>query len=117
MKRQSSNIKITKGSSITSVSNENQHQADIQIIGAAAFNMVTQRKRRNKEGLQIGSLTMAQIDQELRKRNATELINDSDVLIPSLTMDEVVQKLPPKYRDLKKVFDQSKAKQLPPHRS
>ena len=92
---------------------------NIQMISAAIFNMLAQRERRRREDVQLYFLTINQIDRELKKRQIVKSDNNenADVAISSLIMNEVLQKLSSKYRDLKKIFDQTKVKLLSSHRS
>ena len=111
-------IKTTKVIIISSISDEEKGSMNIQMISAATFNMLVQRERRQREDVQLYFLTIDQIDRELKKRQIVKSSNnDDDVAISSLTMNEVLQKLSSKYRDLKKTFDQAKVKLLSSHRS
>ena len=76
------------------------------MISAAIFNMLVQRERRQREDVQLYSLIINQIDRELKKRQIVKLSNNNDdVAISSLNMNEILQKLSSKYRDLKKIFN------------
>ena len=87
------------------------------MISAAIFNMLAQRERRQREDVQLYFLIIDQIDRELKKRQTVKSSNnDNDVAISSLIINKILQKLSSKYRDLKKIFDQTKAKLLSSHR-
>ena len=116
--RQSFIIKTTKIIIISNIFDEEKNSMNIQMISAAIFNMLAQRERRQREDVQLYFLTIDQIDRELKKRQTVKSDNNenADVAISSLTMNEMLQKLSSKYRDLKKIFDQTKAKLLLSHR-
>ena len=84
-------IKATKVIIINSIFDEKESSMNIQMISAAIFNMLAQRERRQREDVQLYSLTIDQIDRELKKRQIVKSSNnDDDVAISSLTMNEML---------------------------
>lgn len=87
---------------------------DIAEISASAFNFWAQNQR--KYNTHCFSLTIAEIDKMI-KQNQEDQPTDQINEVSEMTEEMIKQKLPKEYHDLVDVFDQAKARVLPPHRS
>lgn len=89
---------------------------DIAPISAAAFYRLNSRTHR-KKGVKCFSLTISAITEELLRRVPHDGENCLELkALSEMTMEQVLQKLPEEFHDLKEAFDRSKANELPPHR-
>ena len=100
---------------------EAQEKLDIAEISAPAFYIWAKNERKYR--VQCFSLTMKQIDEAIQSEDAVPAKRIGNLLpldqireITEASRDEILQKLPKEYHDLIDVFDQFKAKELPPHR-
>lgn len=72
-------------------------------VTASTFAGLAKRSKKASSEVELFAATLADIEKALRVK-------------PRLSLDEIIQKLPPHYRSFASVFDPNEASKLPPHR-
>ena len=90
---------------------EENKALNIAEISATAFYMYARNQK--KRDVQCFSMTMAEMEKAIQDGSMLDQIHE----VSEATEGTIKQKLPKEYHDLIDVFDRSKAKELPPHRS
>ena len=76
------------------------------------------RRSERKKGFNCFSLTISSIDEELLRRAKAKDVEENVEIkaLTELTSEQILEKLPAEFHDLKAAFDRLKANKLPPHR-
>ena len=90
---------------------EENKALNIAKISATAFYIYTRNQK--KRDVQYFSMTIAEMEKAIQDGSMLDQIYE----VSEATEGTIKQKLPKEYHDLIDVFNRSKAKELPPHRS